>query len=85
MNARLFAPKAMTPDTLSQGYAASPDYKWLRQHGSLEARYEMQTVVRERDDVVKERTDKILREHGIEPDPKRQKTENEATASTMAD
>ena len=45
----------------------------------------MQTIVREKDDIVKERTEKILRDHGIEPDPKRQKREPEATASTMAD
>ena len=81
----LLTPKlfdTLTLETVRSGYAASPDYYWLRQNGSLEGKYEMQTVVRERDDVVQERTEKIPRDHGYEPDPKRQKTEPQATAST---
>ena len=72
VDARLFAPGTLTLETVSRGYKASPDYLWLRERGSLEAKYKVQTVVSEHEDVVKLRTDKILRDHGIEPEAKRQ-------------
>ena len=85
VNARLFAPNAMTLNAIHDGYEASPDYRWLRQNGSMEGKSEMQTIVREKYDTVIKRTEQILRDHGLEPEPKRQKREPEATAPTMGD
>ena len=84
MKSRLFAPKAMSFPAVMQGYKENPAYCWLKEHAGLEAKFELQTIVGEAETLVKLRTDQILMDHGIQPDPKRQKTENEASASTMA-
>ena len=81
---RLFTSETMSFPAVMKGYKENPDYRWLKEHAGLEAKFELQTIVGEAETLVKLRTDQILMDHGIQPDPKRQKTENEASASTMA-
>ena len=46
-DAKYFEGGVLSLDKLAEGYAGNPAYMWLSLNGSLEGKYEMQTILRE--------------------------------------
>ena len=57
---RLFLPEQLIIQALTNGYQSCTAYTWLRENGQMEGNFEMQTILQENNEFVRQRLDHIV-------------------------